>query len=84
MMQHHEQLLSQVTHHSSSLRPDADLLMTFDLQLVPVTLKHGVDVVGEVRCGKKDVTVSQPVSEEETGQHRVMKRYDSISNIVYN
>lgn len=66
-MQHHEQLLSQVTRHSSSHRPDATLLLfvTFDLLLVPVTQEHGVDVVGKVGCGKENVAVGQPVSEEE-------------------
>ncbi len=69
-MQHHEQLSAQVTGHSSSHRPDAALLLllvTFDLQLVPVTQEHGVDVVGKVRRGKQDVGVRQPMPEQETG-----------------
>lgn len=72
VMEHHEQLLSQVTPHSSSHWPDASrlLFVTFDPLLVPVTQKHGVDVVGKVRCGKEDVAVSQPVSEEETEERR--------------
>lgn len=71
MMQHHEHLSAQVTGHSGSLPPDALLLLllvTFDLQLVPVAHEHGVDVVGKVRRGKQDVGVGQPMTEEETGR----------------
>lgn len=54
VVQHHEELPAQVTNHSGSHQPNAlaRLLVTFDLQLVPVTQKHGVDVVGKVRRGK--------------------------------
>lgn len=36
--------------------------MTFDLQLVPVTKEHGVDVVHKVGRGEQDVGVGQPMS----------------------
>lgn len=65
-MQHHEHLSSQETGHSGSQRPGTTFLVTFDLHLVPVTQKHGVDVVGKVRCGKQDVGVGEPMPEEET------------------
>lgn len=75
-MQHHEQLSVQVTCHGRHRQPDAStaalllLLVTFDLQLVPVTQEHGVDVVDKVRRGKQDVGVGQPMSERETGRER--------------
>ena len=75
-MQHHEPLPAQVTSHGGSRRPDPApfplclLLVTFDLQLVPVTQEHGVDVVGEVRRGEQDVGLRQPMSEEETGREK--------------
>jgi len=67
-MQHHQDLSAQVTPHRGAHRAVAmpRLLVTFDLQLVPVAQEHGVDVVGEVRRGEQDVGVGQPVSEEET------------------
>ena len=69
-MQPQEPLSAQEAGHGGP--PGADrrrrrLLVTFDLQLVPVAQEHGVDVVEEVRRGEQDVGVGQPVSEEETG-----------------
>lgn len=60
-MQDHQDLSTQETPHQ---RSKPRLLVTFDLQLVPVALEHGEDVVQEVRCGKQDVGLGEPVSEE--------------------
>lgn len=70
MMQHHERLSPQETRHSGRRRRGAALLVTLDLQLVPVTQEHGVDVVGKVRRGKQDVGVCQPMTEEEVKKNK--------------
>lgn len=68
VMQNHQDLPAEVTRqrgpHGETAAPR--LLVTFDLQLVPVTHKHSVDVVQEVWRCKQDVVVGQPVSEEQT------------------
>lgn len=56
-MQHHEQLSAEETNHNGSSWPGAAILVTFDLQLVPVTKEHGVDVVHKVGRGEQDVGV---------------------------
>lgn len=66
MMQHHERLSSKETRYGKPNGPDTVVLMTFDLLLVPVTQEHGVDVVGKVGRGEKDVDVGQPVPEEKS------------------
>lgn len=63
-MQNHQNLSMQVTRQHLS---KSCLLVTFDLQLVPVAQEHGVDVVEEVWSGEQDVGLSEPVSEQETG-----------------
>lgn len=62
-MQHHQRLSAQEARHG----PEAAVLVTFDLQLVPVTQEHGVYVVRKVRSGKQNVGVGQPMSARETG-----------------
>lgn len=61
-MQHHQHLSAQETHRHGPRGPQATLLVTFDLQLVPVAQEHGVYVVREVGSREQNVGVGQPVS----------------------
>lgn len=71
MMKDHEELSPQVASQRHSLGFGAVVhLVAFDLELVPVTQEHGVDVIHKVRHSEQDVGAGQPMPEKET--HRLM------------
>lgn len=66
VMQDHEELSPEITTDCRSLGFGAVVhLVPFDLELVPVTQEHGVDVIHKVRHRKPYVGAGQPVSEKE-------------------
>lgn len=71
-MQHHEELAAQVAGQCRGhvLGRGRRVLVTFDLQLVPVAHEHCVDVVHKVGDSKHDVGAGQPVPVGKEAQRR--------------